>query len=73
MYEIIEKLLMEQLDLEAGDIAMDKSFIDDFEMDSLDMVEMLVDLEKETDIKIENEEIEKVKTVADLVELLEGK
>ena len=52
---------------------MDSNFVDDFEMDSLDMVEMLIDLEKETGIKIPNEEIVDIKTVGQLVEYLEGK
>ncbi|MDD5017583.1 MAG: acyl carrier protein [Eubacteriales bacterium] len=73
MEEIIIKSLMEQLDLERDDITMDSSFIDDFEMDSLDMVEMLIDLEKETGIKIPNEEVKDIGTVGELIKYLEGK
>ncbi len=49
MKEIIIKNLMDQLDLGRDEITMNSKFVDDFEMDSLDMVEMLIDLEKETD------------------------
>ena len=42
-------------------------------MDSLDMVEMLIELEKQTDIKIPNEDVKDIKTVGDLVTYLEGK
>ena len=73
MEEKIIKLLMEQLDLEESEINRDKSFADDFEMDSLDMVEMLVDLEKETGINIPNEDMNKIKTVGELVDYLEAK
>jgi acyl carrier protein len=73
MKELIIKNLVEQLDLDADEITMESSFIDDFEMDSLDMVEMLIDLEKETGIKIPNEEIVDIKTVGQLVDYLEGK
>lgn len=73
MKELIIKNLVEQLDLDANEITMESSFIDDFEMDSLDMVEMLIDLEKETGIKIPNEEIVDIKTVGQLVDYLEGK
>ena len=41
-----------ELDLSREEITLESSFVDDFEMDSLDMVEMLIDLEKETGIKI---------------------
>ena len=73
MKELIIKNLVEQLDLDADEITMESSFVDDFEMDSLDMVEMLIDLEKETGIKIPNEEIVDIKTVGQLVDYLEGK
>jgi acyl carrier protein len=64
---------MEQLDLSREEITPESSFVDDFEMDSLDMVEMLIDLEKETGIKIPNEDVKEIKTVGALVSYLEGK
>jgi acyl carrier protein len=73
MKELIIKNLMEQLDLERDEITLEKSFVEDFEMDSLDMVEMLIELEKETGIKIPNEEVKDIKTVGQLVSYLEGK
>jgi len=73
MEEMIIKNLMEQLDLERDEITMDSKFVDDFEMDSLDMVEMMIDLEKETGVKIPNEEIKDVHTVGELIKYLEDK
>jgi len=73
MEEIIVKNLMEQLELERDEIKPESRFIEDFSMDSLDMVEMLIDLEKETGIKIPNEEIKDIHTVGELVKYLEGK
>ena len=73
MKEIIIKNLMEQLDLEEDEIKMDSKFVDDFEMDSLDMVEMLIDLEKETGIKIPNEDVKDIATVGELIAYLEEK
>jgi acyl carrier protein len=73
MKELIVEKLMEQLDLAKEEIKMESSFVDDFEMDSLDMVEMLIELEKETGIKIPNEEVKDIKTVGQLVDYLENK
>lgn len=73
MKELIVEKLMEQLDLSKEEIKMESSFVDDFEMDSLDMVEMLIELEKETGIKIPNEEVKDIKTVGQLVDYLENK
>jgi acyl carrier protein len=73
MKELIIEKLTEQLDLSKEEIKMESSFVDDFEMDSLDMVEMLIELEKETGIKIPNEEVKDLKTVGQLVDYLEKK
>jgi acyl carrier protein len=73
MEEIIIKNLMEQLELERDEITSDSRFIEDFSMDSLDMVEMLIDLEKQTGIKIPNEEVKDIHTVGELVAYLEAK
>ncbi len=73
MQEIIIKNLMDQLDLERDKIKMDSNFVDDFEMDSLDMVEMLIDLEKQTGIKIPNEDVKDISTVGELIAYLEEK
>ena len=73
MEELIIKSLMEQLDLKRSEIKLESRFIEDFSMDSLDMVEMLIDLEKETDVKIPNEDLKALRTVGELVAYLEGK
>lgn len=73
MQEIIIKNLMSQLDLDRDAIALESRFVEDFSMDSLDMVEMLIDLEKETGIKVPVEEVADIHTVGELVKHLEGK
>ena len=73
MEELIIKNLMEQLELSREEITPESRFVEDFSMDSLDMVEMLIDLEKQTGIKIPNEEIKDIRTVGELVKYLEAK
>ena len=73
MKELIIKNLVEQLDLSADEITMESNFVEDFEMDSLDMVEMLIDLEKETSVKIPNEDAKDLTTVGKLIAYLEEK
>lgn len=73
MQEIIIKNLMSQLDLDRDAITMESRFVEDFSMDSLDMVEMLIDLEKETGIKVPIEEVTDVHTVGQLIQHMEGK
>ncbi|MEX1307306.1 MAG: acyl carrier protein [Eubacteriales bacterium] len=71
MKEKIIAILMEQLDLSKEEITESASFVDDFEMDSLDMMEMVIEMEKVTGIKIENEKLVDIKTVGDLFAYVE--
>ncbi len=71
MKEKIIAILMEQLDLSKDEITESSSFVDDFEMDSLDMMEMVIEMEKATGIKIENEKLAEIKTVGDLFNYVE--
>ena len=47
------------------------SFVDDLNADSLDLVELIIKLEKRYDIKIPQEEQEKIKNVADAAKYIE--
>jgi acyl carrier protein len=73
MEEKIIAKLVEQLDIDAATVTSDSRFVEDFEMDSLDMVEMLIGIEKELNIMIPNEEIKDIKTVGELASYLEKK
>ena len=73
MQEKIIESLMTQLDLDREVITMESRFIEDFSMDSLDMVEMLINLEKETGIKVPVEEVGDIHTVGELIKHIEGK
>ena len=70
--KIIAKIVV-QLDIDRDTFNSGSRFVEDFEMDSLDMVEMLIGIEKELDIMIPNEEIKDVKTVGELAAYLEKK
>jgi len=73
MEEKIIAKLVEQLDIDADGVTSDSRFIEDFEMDSLDMVEMLIGIEKELNIMIPNEEVKDIKTVGEMAAYLEKK
>jgi acyl carrier protein len=54
-------------------ITMDASFADDLDADSLDLVQMVMDLEEEFDITVDEEELEGVTTVKAAFELVSAK
>ncbi len=70
MFEKIAKYLSEQLDMSVEDITPDTTF-ESLGVDSLDTVEMVMDLEEELGVELELEE--KVATVGDLVKFIESK
>ncbi len=71
MKEKLLQILAEQLDMEVEELTDDKSFTDDLDMDSLDMVEMTVELEQELGVSFEQEKLAEIKTIGDLAGLIE--
>ncbi len=71
--EQIKKILAEQFSMNEDDITMDTSFAEDIGADSLDLVELVMALEQEFDIEIDDDEVEKIKTVGDAVHYIKDK
>lgn len=71
MLEKIQVMLAEALNLPAEKITPDSKIVDDLGADSLDVVELLSQLEDEFSVVIPDEEIEKLVTVADVAAALE--
>ena len=72
MFEQIRDIIAEQLSLEADDIKLESSFIDDLEADSLDLFEIAMSLEEAFGVEIPSEDLEGIKTVADAIKYIES-
>ncbi len=70
MFEEIAKLLAEQLDIPVSKVTLESNIIEDLGADSLDVVEMLMTLEDKTGKTIPDDKVTSIKTVGDLVEVL---
>ncbi|MEA4853398.1 MAG: acyl carrier protein [Christensenella sp.] len=68
IYEKIAGIISDKMDIDVDDITMDATF-ESLKIDSLDMVEIVMDIEEEFDVSIE--EAENLKCVADLVKFIE--
>lgn len=68
--ERVQAVLAKELSLNEGDILLESNF-EDLGIDSLDLVELIMQLEDEFDIAID--EAEKLKTVNDVVEYITSK
>ena len=70
-FERIRELLAEQLDSEEENLTMDSDILEDFEADSLDVVDMVMSLEDEFGVEVPDEAVEGLKTVGDVVRYIE--
>ena len=73
MFEKGKEVLMEAINVDEDMIKLEANLKDDLGIDSLAAVELSLELETEFDVRIEDEELAKLVTVADIVSLLESK
>jgi acyl carrier protein len=66
-------LLVDELGLERDDITMEAKFEEDLDVDSLGVVELLMALEDNFDVKIPDEEAEKITTVGEAADMVSQK
>ena len=64
------KVVADQLSVDASEIRPESSFQDDLGADSLDLVELIMAMEEEFDIKIDDDAAQKIKTVQNAVEYI---
>lgn len=67
VFERIREIISKQLDIPMENISMESKLIDDLKADSLDVVELIMDLEQEYEIEIPDDELPKIHTVGDIV------
>jgi acyl carrier protein len=63
----VKEIICEQLDVKAEDVDAGKTFTEDLGADSLAIVELVLALEEKFDVKIPDDEVDKIKTVGDAV------
>ena len=71
MFEKVRNMLAKQLNLSPAKITMESDVVKDLGADSLDVVELLISLEDDYGISIPEDDIVNVKTVKDIVEMIE--
>lgn len=73
MIEQIKKVLVDALNIDEETITPEANLKDDLDIDSLAAVELALELETEFDIRIEDEELAKLETVQDIINIIEEK
>lgn len=70
--ERVKKIIVDKLGVDEAEVVIAASFTNDLGADSLDTVELIMELEKEFGISIPDEAAEKIQTVGDAVSYVEG-
>ena len=69
VFEKLRKIICDQLDEDK--VTLETNLLDDLGADSLDVVDLVMSIEDEFEMEVPDEEIEKMKTVADVVKFIE--
>jgi acyl carrier protein len=65
--ERVTQIIVERLDVEAEEVTLEAGIKEDLGADSLDVVDLIMELEDEFNLTIEEEDAEKINTVGDIV------
>jgi len=71
--ERVIKVIVDRLGVDESEVKIEASFRDDLGADSLDVVELVMELEDEFDMEISDDDAEKIGTVGDAVSYIETK
>lgn len=70
--EKVKKVIASVLNLDPEEITVDTTFLEDLGADSLDVFQIILEIENEFDIEIQQEEAEKINTVGEAVQLIKN-
>ncbi|KZO01855.1 MULTISPECIES: acyl carrier protein [Bacillus] len=71
--ERVTKIIVDRLGVEESQVTLEASFKEDLGADSLDVVELVMELEDEFDMEISDDDAEKIATVGDAVNYINSK
>ena len=72
-FEKVKNMLVEKLGVSEEKISLESEIIKDLGADSLDLVEMLLSLEENFGVTVTDEQTESIKTVKDIVDIIDNK
>ena len=73
VFERVSKVVVDRLGVDESEVKLEASFRDDLGADSLDVVELVMELEDEFDMEISDEDAEKIATVGNAISYIESK
>lgn len=70
IFDELKDIMIKMFELEASDISKDALLYEDLDLDSIDAVDMVVEVQKRTGIKFKPEDFKQVRTVGDIVKVV---
>lgn len=71
MKDKVLDIIAEQLNIEPEDLKPEMDFVDDLNQDSIELVELIMSVEDEFGIEVDEEKLEQIRTVGDVLDLVE--
>ena len=71
IFQKLKSIVVEQLGVNEENVTMEATFVDDLAADSLDIVELIMNIEEEFDLEIPDSDAEKIVTIGDVVKYIE--
>ena len=71
IFERVREIICNQLDLDEDRVTMDSNILEDFDADSLDLVDLVMSFEDEFGIEVPDDQTENFHTVGDIVRYIE--
>ncbi|MBE5744229.1 MAG: acyl carrier protein [Clostridiales bacterium] len=72
-FEKVKEMLVDKLGISEDKVTLESEIIKDLGADSLDLVEMILSLEENFGVTISDEQTESIKTVKDIVDIIDNK
>ncbi len=71
-YERVVQIIAEELGVDPDELSMETHITDDLDADSLDAMEVILKIEEEFDVEIPDDLVQRIQTIADVVEFLDN-
>jgi acyl carrier protein len=71
IFSDLKDIIVEQLAVDPEEVTLEASFVEDLNADSLDLVELIMEIEEKFGIQVPDEVAEKIVTVADAVDYIQ--
>lgn len=72
VFDRVKRIVVERLGVDEAEVTIEASFKDDLGADSLDVVELVMELEDEFDMEISDEDAEKITSVGEVVNYIQS-